>query len=150
MAENNKIYIHISSINNGSGIMANQSITTGNVATKTSQQPKKAGEQNEENQLIATILINEGKKIMSSALSNYANITGDSITSSRLNTISQVISYGLAIWKGGVVGAIYTATDIALKQTANFINTKRTNDQIELMRERVGMSNLNGSRDTNG
>lgn len=152
MAENqNKIFIHISSTNEGSGVNANQNITTGNNINKTtSKKPKQAGEKDENDYIVATMLVNEGKKIMSAAISNYANITGNSITANRLNAFSTIASYGLSLYAGGWVGAIYVATDIAIKEATKLINTSKTNAQIELMRQRVGYSNLNGSRGTNG
>lgn len=143
-----KIYIHISSDSEGSGVYANQAVTRGNVST-TSQKPKEAGQQDENNQLLSTLLINEGKKVMSTAMSQFENITGNAITAKRMNAISSVASYAMAIKAGGWIGAIYVATDIALKEAENAINNYKANQQIELLRQRVGYSNVNGSRGTN-
>lgn len=149
MAEK-QIFIHISSNASGSGTTANQNITTNNNASSPpTQKPKQAGEQNEDNSIIATIVVNEAKKVMSTALSQYSNITGNSIQANRLNAFSNVAAYATAIKAGGAVGAIYVATDIALKETQRIINNAKTNAQIDLLRQRVGYSNMNGSRGTN-
>ena len=144
-----KIYIHISSDSEGSGISANQTVTKGNVST-TSQKPKEAGKQVEDNQILSTLLINEAKKVMSTAMSQFQNVTGNSIASKRMNAITSVASYAIAIKAGGWVGAVYVATDIALKEAEKAINNYKANQQIELLRQRVGFSNVNGSRGTNG
>lgn len=144
-----QIIIHISSIDNG-GAYANKSITTGNNASgQTSQKPNQAGEQSEENQIVATVIVNEAKKVMSTAISQYSNITGNSIAANRINAFSTVTAYATAIKAGGAIGAIYVATDIALKETQKIINNAKTNAQINLLRQRVGYSNVNGSRGTN-
>ena len=144
-----KIYIHISSDSEGSGVSANQTVTKGNTST-TSQKPKEAGKQDESNQILSTLLINEAKKVMSTAMSQFQNVTGNSIASKRMNAITSVASYATAIKAGGWVGAIYVATDIALKEAEKAINNYKANQQIELLRQRVGLSNVNGSRGTNG
>ena len=84
-----KIYIHISSDSEGSGISANQAITKGNTSS-TSQKPKEAGKQVEDNQILSTLLINEAKKVMSTAMSQFQNITGNSIASKRIDRKSVV------------------------------------------------------------
>ena len=144
-----KIYIHISSDSEGSGVYANQAVTRGNVST-TSQKPKEAGKQEADNQILSTLLINEAKKVMSTAMSQFENITGNAIAAKKINAISSVASYAMAIKAGGWVGAIYVATDIVLKEAEKAINNYKTNQQIELLRQRVGYSNVNGSRGTNG
>ena len=144
-----KIYIHISSDSEGSGIYANQAITKGNTSS-TSQKPKEAGKQVEDNQILSTLLIKKKKKVMSTAMSQFQNVTGNSIASKRMNAITSVASYATAIKAGGWVGAIYVATDIALKEAEKAINNYKANQQIELLRQRVGYSNVNGSRGTNG
>ena len=87
---------------------------------------------------------------MSTAMSQFQNVTGNSIASKRMNAITSVASYATAIKAGGWVGAIYVATDIALKEAEKAINNYKANQQIELLRQRVGYSNVNGSRGTNG
>lgn len=143
-----KIYIHISSDSEGSGVYANKAVTTGNVST-TNQKPKEAGQQDENNQILSTLLVNEAKKVMSTAISQYENITGNAIDAKKINAISSVASYAMAIKSGGWAGAIYVVTDIALKEAGKAINNYKTNQQIDLLRQRVGYSNVNGSRGTN-
>lgn len=143
-----KIYIHISSDSEGSEVYANQAVTRINVST-TNQKPKEAGQQDENNQILSTLLINEGKKVMSTAMSQFENITGNAISAKKINAISSIASYAMAIKAGGWIGAIYVVTDIALKEVGKAIDNYKTNQQIELLRQRVGYSNVNGSRGTN-
>ena len=77
-----KIFIHISSDSEGGSVTANKSITTGNATAN--KKTKEAGEKEEDNQIVTTLLINEAKKVMSTALSQFQNITGDAVTAKKL------------------------------------------------------------------
>ena len=69
-----KIFIHISSNASGSGATANQNITTNNNASSPpTQKPKQAGEQNEDNSIIATIVVNEAKKVLEHVADKYGH-----------------------------------------------------------------------------
>lgn len=147
---NNRIYITISSSESGSGQLANQQITTGGVANSGGQtsngQPRQAGQSSVVDSGIKTILVNSGKTILSNAMSQYGNLTGNITASNRLNAISSIAGYAIAIYAGGWVGVAHVATDIALKQVQNFVDASRANAQSELLRQRAGNATINGSR----
>ena len=143
-----KIYITISSTTTGSGQSANEQITTGGTNTSPSneQKPKQAGESNAFYDGVKTILVDAGKKLLSTAISQYGNLTGDTVTASRIQAINQVAGYALAIKAGGWVGAAAVAVDLGIQGFTSFIENRKANAQIEMLRQRAGNATLNGSR----
>ena len=145
-----KIYITISSNASGSGQTAKGNETQGGQPQPQPNQPKpnKAGESNVVLDGMRTILVDAGKKVLSTAISQYGNLTGDNITASRLQAVNTISSYALAIQAGGWVGAAAVAVDIGIQSFNSFVNTRKTNAQIDLLRQRMGSSTINGSRGT--
>lgn len=143
----NNITITISSNSSGSGVTQNQEQTTGGVAKKgQNQQPNKAGESSLLNDLTKVLVVEQGKKVLQNVVSQYGNLTGNSIAQARIQNISTLIGYGTTIAVGGWIGAIGVAFDIGIQAVNNVVDNRKANAQIDLMRQRVGYSTMNGSR----
>lgn len=146
-----KIYITISSNASGSGVSANQAETTGNTPSqKTSNQQRKAGETDETTKAVRALLVDSGKKMLSNAMAQFGNLTGNNIAQRRIQAVTQIAGYAATIYAGGWVGAAAVAVDIGIQSVNQFVETRKTNAQAELIRQRIGNSTRNGSRDTNG
>ena len=145
-----KIYITISSTESGSGQTANEQITTGETATSPANEkkPNSAGESNVVYDAMKTIIVDTTKKALSTAISQYGNLTGDSITASRINALNSIAGYALAIKAGGVVGAVGVAVDIGIQAFNSYVQNRKANAQVEMLRQRAGNATLNGSRGT--
>ena len=143
----NNIVIKISSDMSGSGVTANQNTTTGGVAPQ-NQKPNNAGENSIFNDLTKVLIVEQGKKVLQNVVSQYGNLTGNSIAASRLQGISSIVGYATTIAVGGWVGAIGVAMDIGIQAVNNAFELRKANAQVDLLRQRVGTSNINGSRGT--
>ena len=145
-----KIYITISSTTTGSGQSANVNETQGGQPQQQPNQPKpnKAGESNVIADGMKTILVDAGKKVLSTAVSQFGNLTGNTIMANNLQGLVRIGSYALAIKAGGWIGAASVAVDIGVQSFNSFIETRKTNAQIELLRQRSGNATINGSRGT--
>ena len=148
MAE--QFIIKISSTDTGAGIEANKSVTTGGKANvvKDSQTPKKAGEKDVLGDITKTIIIDQGRKVLTESINQYIDLTGNNNLRNKANLATTALSYGTMIAAGGVVGAIAVAVDVGMKAGNSVIETRKANAQVELLRQRVGSSNLNGGRNT--
>ena len=147
----NNIVIKISSDGavGTNGVTANQNKTTGGVNKQPQTQiPNKAGESSVLKDITKVLVVEQGKKILQNVVSQYANLTGNAIAGSRIQAVSTLSGYATAIAVGGWVGAISVATDIALQSASSVFETRKANAQIELLRQRVGSSTINGSRGT--
>ena len=148
MAE--QIIIKISSTDSGAGIVANNDVTTGGKANivKESQTPKKAGEKDIWKDITKTIVVDQGRKILTESINQFVDLTGNAKIRSQVNAFNTVLGYGTAIAAGGVVGAVAVAVDIGLKAATSEIEIRKANANIELLRQRVGNSLVNGGRGT--
>ena len=147
---NNNIVIRISSDTSGSGVTANQSQTTGGQAVSPvpNQKQNQAGQSSMLNDLTKVLIIDSGRKVLQNVISQYGNLTGNSIAASRLQAGSTIVGYVAQIAIGGWIGAISVGADIGIQAFNNIFETRKANAQINLMKQRVGNSTLNGSRYT--
>jgi hypothetical protein len=143
----NNIVIKISSDMSGSGVTANQNTTTGGQKQQQNK-PNNAGESSILNDLTKVLVVEQGKKILQNVVSQYANLTGNSIAGNRLQAVSTLTGYVTTIAVGGWVGAIGVAVDVGIQTANNLFELRKTNAQIDLLRQRVGSSTMNGSRGT--
>lgn len=143
-----KIYITISSTETGSGQTANTQETTGgtNKPQKENTKPKDAGESNIISDSIKTIMVDAGRKAMSTAISQYGNLTGNTMVAHKIQNFSNIAGYALAIKTGGFVGLAAVAVDIGIQAITGAIETRKANAEIEMLRQRAGNATLNGSR----
>lgn len=141
-----KIYIKISMNDSVAG-----NLTSANDKANTNTGgDTKTKEEKESDSLLNTLLVDNAKKVLQNAISQYGNLTGDTISARKYQNANKVTMYALAIATGGVVGAIGMGVDFGIEAFTSFVETRRANAQIELLRQRVGMSTLSRSRDTNG
>lgn len=147
---NSQIVIKISSTNSGSGITANQEKITGGVnqENEASRKPNKTGETDKWKDITKALVIDQGRRILTESINQYIDLTGNSTIKSRANALSTALSYGTMIATGGVVGAVAVAVDVGLKAATSNIETRKANAQVELLRQRVGSSTMNGGRGT--
>lgn len=143
----NNIVIKISSDMSGSGVTANQNTTTGGQKQQQNK-PNNAGESSVLNDLTKVLVVEQGKKILQNVVSQYANLTGNSIAGNRLQSVSTLTGYVTTIAVGGWIGAIGVAVDVGIQTANNLFELRKTNAQIDLLRQRVGSSTMNGSRGT--
>lgn len=143
----NNIVIKISSDMSGSGVTANQNTTTGGQKPQ-QPTPNKAGEVSVLNDLTKVLVVEQGKKLLQNVVSQYANLTGNSIAGNRLQAVSTLVGYGTQIAVGGWIGAIGVAMDIGIQAVNNAFELRKANAQLDLLRQRVGASSINGSRGT--
>ena len=148
MAE--QIIIKISSTDSGAGMLANRDVTTGGKANmvKESQTPKKAGEKDVWGDITKTIIVDQARKVLTESINQYIDLTGNNNLRNKANLATTMLSYGTMIAAGGLVGVVAVAVDIGLKAGASNIETRKANAQVELLRQRVGSSNVNGGRNT--
>jgi hypothetical protein len=148
MAE--QIIIKISSTDTGAGIEANKSVITGGKANlvKDNQTPKKAGEKDVWGDITKTIVIDQARKVLTESINQYIDLTGNNNLRNKANLATTMLSYGTMIASGGLVGVVAVAVDIGLKAGASNVETRKANAQVELLRQRVGSSNINGGRNT--
>lgn len=145
---NSQIVIKISSTNSGSGVQANQNITTASqpVANEGAKKPEKAGESDAWKGLTKTLVIDNGRRILTDSINKYLDLTGNSSLSNKVNLVSTLSGYATAIATGGIVGAVAVAMDVGTKALTSAIEVRKANADIELLRQRTGNSTLNGGR----
>lgn len=148
MAE--QIVIKISSTASGAGVEANQDRTTGGTspADETAKKPEKAGKESEAKKIAKTIIIDQGRRVLTEAFNQFVDLTGNATLSNRVNLVGTLAGYTTAIVAGGVVGAVAVAVDIGSKAFTSSIEVRKANANIELLRQRVGTSTINGGRGT--
>lgn len=112
--------------------------------------PKQAGSgESTTNELIRTALVQAGKQGLQYAVSQYGNLTGNSIGQRNINNGIEVASMITTIAIGGVVGAIAVATQTAINVANQGISNARANQVANMMYERSGNITRNGGRGTN-
>lgn len=144
----NNIVIKISSDMSGSGVTAKQNTTTGGQRNQQPQTPNNAGESSVLNDLTKVLVVQQGKKLLQNVVSQYANLTGNTSIGNRLQAVNTLVGYGTQIAVGGWIGAIGVAVDVGIQAANNVFELRRANAQIDLLRQRVGSSTMNGSRGT--
>lgn len=120
---------------------------------ETSTQPNteeknKKGKENSKQKAINTALIQAGKQLASYGVSQYGNLTGNTIQQRQIDNALQIGSYIGQIAVGGWVGAIAVATQLTTQGINNFISTRKANQQAELLYERSGNITIDGGRGT--
>lgn len=143
----NNIVIKISSDGGGSGITANQNQTTGGV-TPQNQTPNKAGESSVIDNLTKVLVVEQGKKVLQNVVNQYGNLTGNSVAQNRIGAVNTIIGYATNIAVGGWAGLVASAVDIGIQGFNSAFEMRKANAQVDLLRQRVGSSTINGSRGT--
>jgi hypothetical protein len=109
----------------------------------------KKGKQNTKDKAINTALVNAGKRIASYGVSQYGNLTGNTIRQRQIDNALNIAGYVGEIAVGGWVGAISVATQVGLGAVGDAIATNRANREAQMLYERSGNATINGGRGTN-
>lgn len=114
----------------------------------TKQTKDTKGKEDIERKAINTALINAGKQLASYGLSQYGNITGNTIRQRQIDNTLQIASYVGQVLAGGWVGAISVGVQLTTSGISNAVATRKANQQAELLYQRSGNVTLNGGRGT--
>lgn len=110
---------------------------------------KKKGKESVKDKAVNTALINAGKQIINYGISQYGNITGNTIKGRQMQDAVNIAGYIGEIATGGWVGVITVGTQIGLNAVSNAVETNKANRQAELLYQRSGNATINGGRGTN-
>ena len=110
-------------------------------------QPTK-GKESTTQRAVNTALINAGKQLASYGISQYGNLTGNTIRQRQIDNALQIGSYIGQIAVGGWVGAIAVGVQLTTAGINNAITTRRANQQAELLYQRSGNITIDGGRGT--
>ena len=114
----------------------------------TTPQKETKGKENVQRKAINTALIQAGKQLASYGLSQYGNLTGNTIRQRQMDDALQIGSYIGQIVAGGWVGAIAVGVQLTTSAINNSIVSRKANQQAELLYQRSGNITLNGGRGT--
>lgn len=120
--------------------------TQGNVSSGGDQTPKK--DESTTQKAIKTALVSAGRNIASYGLSQYGNITGNTIAQRNIENALNIAGYIGQIAVGGWVGAIAVGVQLTTQAFNNSIATTRANQQAELLYQRSGNITIDGGRGT--
>lgn len=120
--------------------------TQESVAKSGDKTPKK--DENTTQKAIKTALVSAGKNIASYGVSQYGNITGNTIAQRNIDNLLTVAGYVGQIAAGGWVGAIAVGVQLTAQISNNFIAATKANQQAELLYQRSGNITIDGGRGT--
>ena len=106
------------------------------------------GKEDIQRKAINTALINAGKQLASYGVSQYGNLTGNTIRQRQIDDTLQIGSYIAQIVAGGWIGAIAVGVQLTTSAVNNATATRKANQQAELLYQRSGNITLNGGRGT--
>lgn len=121
---------------------------TQETSTQTKEKKDTKGKEDTQRKAINTALISAGKQLASYGLSQYGNLTGNTIRQRQIDNTLQIGSYVGQILVGGWVGAISVGVQLTTSAINNNIATRKANQQAELLYQRSGNVTLNGGRGT--
>lgn len=98
---------------------------------------------------VNTALVNAGKRVVSAGISQYGNLTGNTLMNKQLDTTTQLAGYVGEILVGGWIGAISVATQIGISGISNYTQRQKSNQEAQMLYERSGNITINGGRGTN-
>lgn len=151
-----KIYITISDTRGGSGAGVSNDADTESNKDKESSLKKYVAHK------ARNFIESEAKVLVNYTIGNYGNFTGDYLTQSELSQAMSGINFGIELGtaismgaKGGWVGVLVAIAtfgtvkgiQFGLQERSEKFQQARTNRNISIMRDRLGMNGLtNGSR----
>lgn len=98
---------------------------------------------------VNTALVNAGRRLVSSGINQYGNLTGNTLMNKQLDTATQVAGYVGEILVGGWIGVASVATQIGAQGISNFTQRQKSNQEAQMLYERSGNVTINGGRGTN-
>ena len=120
--------------------------TATQVGGQTEQKAK--GKESVKDKAVNTALINAGKQFASYGVSQYGNLTGNTIRQRQIDTAVNLAGYVGQIMTGGWIGAIAVATQIGIEAMNSAVERSKTNTQAQMLLERSGNATINGGRGT--
>lgn len=122
--------------------------TTEQSTQPSGEEKNKKGKENTKQKAINSALLQAGKQLASYGVSQYGNLTGNTIRQRQIDNALQVGSYIGQIAVGGWVGAIAVGVQLTTAGINNAITTRRANQQAELLYQRSGNITIDGGRGT--
>ena len=110
--------------------------------------PKTNQKESVQQKAVNTALINAGKRFASYGVSQYGNLTGNTIQQRKIENALNIAGYVGEIAAGGWVGAISVASQLAISSMNNYIETNKSNLEAEMLLQRSGNATINGGRGT--
>lgn len=115
-------------------------------ADKAVMQPEK---QSASSRSINTLLIDYAKRVMSEGVNVYIDQSGDYILNERINNAMSLSADALTIFAGGWVGAVAVGYKYASQAVKNMRETRRSINEINMLKEQAGRVIELGGRFTN-
>jgi hypothetical protein len=81
------------------------------------------------------------RSAINTTISQYANLTGDYVVGNALQSYSTLLTYGLAVAKGGPIGMVYAAVSIGQSAINEYIKHVKNERELDMMRKRAGFIN---------
>lgn len=120
--------------------------TQGVIAQGDDKTPRK--DESTTQKAIKTALVSAGKNIASYGLSQYGNITGNTIAQRNIENALTIAGYVGQIVAGGWIGAIAVGAQLTTQALTTSIATAKANQQAELLYQRSGNITIDGGRGT--
>lgn len=91
------------------------------------------------------VAIQMGKQALQYGMSNYGNLTGDYVTQANIGAGVQIAGLVAMASQGplGIAAAVFSLSTQALN---NGLDIAKKNREVQFLRERVGMTSINGGR----
>jgi hypothetical protein len=115
------------------------SVANQNLPTNTNQTPTKQKSIFESTVFAGASHV--ARTAVNTALSQYANLTGDYVVGNALQSYSTLIGYGLAIAKGGPIGVLYAAVSLGQSAVNEYVKYVKNERELDMMRKRAGFFN---------
>lgn len=96
--------------------------------------------------LVGALMYDVARKISINAISRVGAATGNYMIQNQIRTTMNLAAYGLAIAKGGPIGAVYVGLDVGMKVFDYNLTRDKATRETQGYREMVGLSTSQGSR----
>lgn len=106
----------------------------------------KEGKQPDLDAIANAAFYNMGKNLVLGSISRIGEASGDYYAQRTINNAMSISNYALAIGRGGVIGAAYTAIDIGFKIYDFNLQKAKAEINTDFYRQSVGVAALSGSR----
>jgi len=107
---------------------------------------KEKGKTSVQQGAINTALLQVGQQMVSQGINQYANLTGDYVSSETLNAITSIGSDIATIAVGGPAGVVAVAGKYAIQFATAFAEQSRKIQEHNFTKERLGRISTGGSR----
>jgi hypothetical protein len=78
------------------------------------------------------------RSAINTSISQYANLTGDYVVGNALQSYSTLLTYGLAVAKGGPIGMVYAAVSLGQSAVNEYIKHVKNERELDMMKKRAG------------